>query len=65
MALFCAGPGCLSNSGAPSEPAKPVQAGADARIKFKDEYKQVIGKDGKLLVNPTDSRKRPPSIPNR
>ena len=39
-----------------------VQAAADRRIKFKDEYKDMIGKDGKMKFNPSQSKKRPSGI---
>jgi hypothetical protein len=39
-----------------------VQAAANGRIKFKDEYKQMLDKDGKMKWNPSTSRKRPPGI---
>jgi len=39
-----------------------VQAAADRRIKFKDEYKDMVGKDGKMKWNPSQSSKRPPGI---
>jgi hypothetical protein len=39
-----------------------VQAAADRHIKFKDEYKQMLGKDGKLKWNPSQTKKKPAGI---
>jgi hypothetical protein len=62
VALVAIGPGCGPNSAPPTEPGQPVQAGANTRIPFKEEYKQMIGKDGKMLWKPSQSTKRPPGI---
>jgi hypothetical protein len=64
-ALVCILPGCSSSSetGGTTDPEKQVQAGPNSRIKFKEEYKKMIGKDGKLLQKPSDYTKRPPGIP--
>jgi hypothetical protein len=63
FALLSIGAGCGSNSGEKAEPGKPIPAGPDTRIKFKDEYKQMLGKDGKMLWKPSESKKRPQGIP--
>ena len=39
-----------------------VQAAADRHIKFKDEYKEMLGKDGKMKWNPSQTKKRPAGI---
>jgi hypothetical protein len=39
-----------------------VQAAADRHIKFKDEYKEMLGKDGKLKWNPSQTKKKPAGI---
>ncbi len=64
FALVLFGSGCGgSQEGAPPDPAKSAQAGPNTRIKFKDEYKQVLGKDGKLLLKPSETKKLPSRFP--
>jgi hypothetical protein len=65
VGLACLGPGCGSTPIPEPAPGKNVQAGANTRIKFKEEYKKMIGKDGKLLFKPSESNKRPPDMPQR
>ncbi len=43
------GAGCGGPEGPPeATKGNTVQAGADRRVKFKDEYKKMIGPDGKM-----------------
>jgi hypothetical protein len=58
--LGCGCGGSISESEATKN--NTVQAAADRRIKFKDEYKQMLDKDGKMKWNPSQSRKRPSGI---
>ena len=37
-------------------------ASGNSRIKFKDEYKQMLGKDGKMLFKPSESKKKPAGV---
>ena len=62
--LVFIGSGCGSGSGTTPTEGK-VDAGPNSRIKFKDEYKKMIGKDGQLLFKPGTSGKRPPGIPKK
>jgi hypothetical protein len=62
FAIVSTGSGCGSNTAAPT-PGKAEAAGGNARIKFKDEYKQMLGKDGKMLFKPAESKKRPEGVP--
>jgi len=55
----CGGP----TTDSPATKGNTVQAAANGRIKFKDEYKKMLGKDGKMLWNPSQSKKRPDGIP--
>ena len=53
------GTGCDSSSSPPApKPGQPVVAGPNSRIKFKDEYKKMIGKDCKTLWKPSESKKK-------
>jgi hypothetical protein len=52
-----------SSADNPATKGNTVQAAADRRIKFKDEYKKMLGKDGKMLWNPSQSKKRPAGVP--
>jgi hypothetical protein len=63
VALVCLVPGCGSNTADPVAAGKPVEAGPNSRIKFKEEYKDMIGKDGQLRWKPSESKKRPPGVP--
>jgi hypothetical protein len=49
--------GSASNSEATKNDT--VQAAANRRIKFKPEYKDMIGPDGKMKFNPSQVQKRP------
>jgi hypothetical protein len=44
---------------APALPPGPINptAVSDRRIRFKEEYKQVLGKDGRVRMNPALLRK--------
>jgi len=53
--------GCGSSTPAPA-PGQPAIVSGNSRIKFKDEYKQMIGKDGKMLFKPSESKKKPAGI---
>ena len=35
----------------------------EQHLKYKEEYKKMLGKDGQLLWKPSESKKRPPGIP--
>jgi hypothetical protein len=53
VALLIVSPGC--DSGAPPEagPGGTLgEAGPNRRLKLRDEYKQAIGKDGKMILKP-------------
>jgi hypothetical protein len=63
LASFAAG--CGSNAVDPDAAGKPVVAGPNNRIKFKEEYKDMIGKDGQLKWKPSQSKKRPPGVPDK
>jgi hypothetical protein len=63
LALVYFVPGCGSNAADPAAAGKPVEAGPNSRIKFKDEYKDMIGKNGQLKWKPSQSKKRPPGVP--
>ena len=62
-ALLPLASGCGSNTPAPTEITSSADAGPNRRLKFKEEYKQMIGKDGQLLWKPSSTTKRPPGIP--
>ena len=47
----------------PATKDNTVQAAADRRIKFKEEYKKMLEKNPKILSTPSQSRKPPPGIP--
>jgi hypothetical protein len=59
-------PGCGSDA-APElpGPGRLGEAGPNRRLKLKDEYKQAIGKDGRLILKPgmkkPDFAAKPPS----
>jgi hypothetical protein len=56
--------GCGSNSTTPPAGVGDINtAGGNSRLKYKEEYKQMLGKDGKLLWKPSTTTKRPPGIP--
>ena len=57
------GSGCGSDTPPPTKINSSADAGPNARLKFKEEYKQMIGKDGQLLWKPSSTTKRPPGIP--
>jgi hypothetical protein len=54
--------GCGSSSSSNAEATKnnTVPAAADRRIKFKPEYKDMIGSDGKMKFIPSQSTKKRP-----
>ena len=56
-------PGCGSDTGAPTKATGSADAGPNARLKFKDEYKKMLGKDGQLKWKPSESAKRPDGVP--
>jgi hypothetical protein len=56
------GAGCGSDTPTPTV-AGPAVAGPNKRIKYKDEYKKMLGKDGQLLWKPSQSSKLPPDVP--
>jgi hypothetical protein len=47
--LMCFGPGCGSDS--PSD-AAAQGAGPNRRLKLKEEYKQAIDKNGRMIMKP-------------
>jgi hypothetical protein len=57
------GAGCGSNTAPPAIEGKPAVAGGNSRIPFKEEYKKMIGNDGKMLFKPSESKKRPKGVP--
>ncbi|MDR3622157.1 MAG: hypothetical protein P4L85_22595 [Paludisphaera borealis] len=58
LACLGFGAGCGSQTPASSSaPAELGEAGPNQRLRFKPEYKQMIGKHGELL------KKRPANIP--
>ena len=59
LAVVGFGSGCGSNTAAPNTQGQPVVAGGNSRIKFKDEYKKMISKDGKMLFKPSEKRQPP------
>jgi hypothetical protein len=61
--LLTLGTGCGSGTPEPPKDLTSANAGPNARLKFKDEYKQMLGKDGQLLWKPSESSKRPPGVP--
>jgi hypothetical protein len=56
--LHCGCAGSSPNSEATKNDT--VQAAADRRIKFKPEYKDMLGNDGKMKFNPSQSQKKRP-----
>ena len=59
-------PGCGSDAAPESPgPGRLGEAGPNRRLKLKDEYKQAIGKDGRLILKPgmkkPDFARKPPS----
>jgi hypothetical protein len=52
------GSGCGSGSEAPASKVDLSKVGGNSRLQFKEEYKQMIGKDGKVLMKP--GMKNPP-----
>ncbi len=59
VVAVCLGTGC--GGGEPEVPASKVdvsKVGGNQRLQFKDEYKQMIGKDGKFIMKP--GMKTPP-----
>jgi hypothetical protein len=63
FAVVWFGSGCGSNAPPPTADGKLPVAGANSRIKYKDEYKQMLGKDGKMIYKPSESKKRPQGSP--
>jgi hypothetical protein len=58
----CIGAGCGSNTAPPPTDSKPAVAGGNSRIKYKPEYEKMLGKDGKMLFKPSESKKRPDGV---
>jgi hypothetical protein len=58
VVLMGLGSGCGSGSEAPAPKADLSKVGGNSRLQFKEEYKQMIGKDGKVLMKP--GMKNPP-----
>jgi hypothetical protein len=65
LVLASVAPGCGSNAVDPEAAGKPVVAGPNNRIQFKEEYKDMIGKDGQLKWKPSQSKKRPSGVPGK
>ena len=62
--LLILGSGCGSSTPTPEKAAlSSADAGPNSRLKFKDEYKKMLDKDGKMLFKPSESNKRPPGVP--
>jgi hypothetical protein len=62
LAVVGLGSGC-GKTEAPNTPGQPVIAGGNSRIPFKDEYKKMISKDGKMLFKPSDRKLPPGQVP--
>jgi hypothetical protein len=58
VVLMGLGSGCGSEPEAPASKVELSKVGGNQRLKFKDEYKNMIGKDGKFLMKP--GMKTPP-----
>jgi hypothetical protein len=58
VVLMGLGSGCGSGSEAPASKVDLSKVGGNSRLQFKEEYKQMIGKDGKVLMKP--GMKNPP-----
>jgi hypothetical protein len=54
LTLLCTiGPGCGSQSSSETTaPGQLGEAGPNQRLRLKEEYKQAIGKDGKMILKP-------------
>jgi hypothetical protein len=60
------GAGCgPSPTPPPGSGNSSADAGPNNRLKYKDEYKKMIGKDGKMLFKPSESSRRPEGIPKQ
>ena len=62
LALVGLESGC-GKTEAPITPGETVVAGGNSRIKFKDEYKKMLGKDGKMLFKPSERKLPPGRVP--
>jgi hypothetical protein len=58
VVLLGLGSGCGSNPEIPASKVDPMKIGANRRLEVKEEYKQMIGKDGRFLMKP--GMKSPP-----
>jgi hypothetical protein len=58
VVLMGLGSGCGTEPEVPASKADLSKVGGNQRIPFKGEYKQMIGKDGKVLMKP--GMKSPP-----
>ena len=56
--LMGLGSGCGSQPEVPASKVDLSKVGGNQRLQFKEEYKQMIGKDGKFLMKP--GMKTPP-----
>jgi hypothetical protein len=58
VVLMGLGSGCGREPDVPASKVDLSKVGGNQRLPFKDEYKQMIGKDGKFLMKP--GLKNPP-----
>ena len=61
FAVVVLGTGCGSNT-AQTTPGQPVVAGGNSRIKFKPEYKKLLGEGGKTHFKPSEFKKPPQGV---
>jgi hypothetical protein len=58
VVLMGLGSGCGREPDVPASNVDLSKVGGNARLQFKEEYKQMIGKDGRVLMKP--GMKSPP-----
>ncbi len=58
VVLMGLGSGCGRESEVPASKVDLSKVGGNQRLQFKEEYKQMLGKDGKFLMKP--GMKTPP-----
>lgn len=52
VVLMGLGSGCSQEPEVPATKVDVSKVGGNQRLKFKEEYKQMLGKDGKFLMKP-------------
>jgi hypothetical protein len=55
--------GCGQTAAQPEKVGSSAEAGPNARLKYKEEYKQMLDKNGQLRWKPSESTRRPEGIP--